>query len=51
MEEHQEFMEDLKERMFRWQEMEDNEKWWTGKTECGKGIKEETSKSCLGIRM
>lgn len=29
MEEHQEFTEDLKERVFRLQEMEDSKRWWT----------------------
>lgn len=36
---------------FRWQEMEDGERRWAGKTECRKGIKEETSKSWLQMRM
>lgn len=37
-------------RVFRWQEREGGKRWWTGKTECGKGIKEETSKSWLQMR-
>lgn len=51
MEEHQEFTEDLKDRVFRWQEMEDGKRWWTGKTERREGNKEETSKSCLQMRI